>query len=119
MIAKALVAALAAATATAALASEVPIRKTKAGLVDENGKTLYTYDKDTADKSACNGACAAAWPPAKASPKARAQGDFGILTRDDGSKQWSYKGKALYAYAKDKPGEKTGDGAQGSWRVAK
>src|SRR5438552_3153704 len=27
-------------------------------LVDSAGKTLYTYDKDTADTSACTGACA-------------------------------------------------------------
>jgi predicted lipoprotein with Yx(FWY)xxD motif len=108
------------AAATLAVAIEVPIRQSGGVLVDENGKTLYTYDKDGAGKSACNGPCAAAWPPAKASAKAKARGDYGVVTRDDGSRQWSYKGKALYTYAKDKnPGDKTGDGADGGWRVAK
>ena len=43
-----------------------------------------------------------------------------MITRDDGSKQWAYKGKPLYTWAKDtKPGDKTGDGFNNAWRVAK
>ncbi len=41
----------------------------------------------------------------------RPSGDWTIITRDDGLKQWAYKGKPLYAFAKDtKAGDKTGDG---------
>ena len=108
------------AASTLAAAAEIPLRKSGGILVDGSGKTLYTYAKDGADKSECNGPCAAAWPPAKAPANAKAQGDYGVVTRADGSKQWSYKGKALYTYAKDKgPGDKTGDGLDGSWKVAK
>jgi predicted lipoprotein with Yx(FWY)xxD motif len=32
-------------------------------LVDDKEMTLYTFDKDSLGKSACNGACAANWPP--------------------------------------------------------
>jgi predicted lipoprotein with Yx(FWY)xxD motif len=47
-------------------------------------------------------------------------GDWAVITRDDGSKQWAYKGKPLYAWAKDaKPGDRTGDGFNNAWRVAK
>ena len=32
-------------------------------LVGEDGKTLYIFKKDSGGKSACNGDCAAKWPP--------------------------------------------------------
>ena len=44
-----------------------------------------------------------------------------MLQPDDGSKQWAYKGKPLYAWVKDqKAGDKTGDGvANNAWHTAK
>ena len=89
-------------------------------LVDHKGMTLYTFDKDAGGKSACNGHCAGNWPPLMAAATAAARGDFSIVTRDDGSKQWAQKGKPLYYWAKDaKPGDKTGDGFNNVWHVAK
>ncbi len=90
-------------------------------LVTAKGMTLYTFDKDTAGKSACNGQCAVNWPPALVADGAKASGDWTIVTRDDGQKQWAYKGKPLYGFAKDtKAGDKTGDGfLNGAWHVAK
>jgi len=42
------------------------------------------------------------------------------VTRDDGSKQWAYKGKPVYLWGKDqKPGDKTGDGFNNVWHVAR
>ncbi len=84
------------------------------------GMTLYTFHKDSSGKSVCNGPCATNWPPLMASASDKASGDWSIVTRDDGSKQWAYKGKPLYLWIKDqKPGDKTGDGAGGNWVVAK
>lgn len=84
------------------------------------GMTLYTYHKDSRGKSVCNGTCATNWPPLMAAATDKASGDWGIVTRDDGSKQWAYKGKPLYLWIKDqKPGDRTGDGAGGNWVVAK
>lgn len=90
-------------------------------LVDAKGMTLYTFDRDTTGKSACNGPCATNWPPLMASGDAKASGDWTVVTRDDGSKQWAYKGKALYTWTKDtKPGDTTGDGfLNNAWHVAK
>ena len=49
----------------------------------------------------------------------QASGDWSVLARDDGSKQWAYKGKPLYLWVKDqKPGDKTGDGFNKVWHVA-
>ena len=87
------------------------------------GMTLYTFDRDVAGsgKSACNGPCAANWPPFEASADAAGSGNWSVITRDDGTKQWAYKGKPLYAFSKDqKPGDRTGDGfLNNAWHVAK
>lgn len=84
-----------------------------------NSMTLYTFDKDGGGKSMCNGPCASNWPPLMAAADATASGDWSIVTRDDGSKQWAYKGKPLYFWIKDvKPGDRTGDGVNKVWHTA-
>jgi predicted lipoprotein with Yx(FWY)xxD motif len=113
--------ALAALTACAAL-SAAPAKESYGLLVGPNGMTLYTFDKDMAGsgKSACNGPCASNWPPLTAAAGDSASGDFSIITRDDGSKQWTVKGKPVYYWSKDsKPGDKTGDGFNNVWHAAK
>jgi predicted lipoprotein with Yx(FWY)xxD motif len=89
-------------------------------LVDAKGMTLYTFDKDSGGKSACNGPCATNWPPLMATADAKASGDWMVITRDDGARQWAYKGKPLYAWTKDaKPGDTSGDGfLNGAWHMA-
>jgi predicted lipoprotein with Yx(FWY)xxD motif len=89
-------------------------------LADMKGMTLYTFMKDAECKSNCNGQCEKNWPPLMAAADAMPMGDWTIVTRDDGSKQWAYKGKPLYTWAKDtKPGETTGDGVgNGAWKIA-
>jgi predicted lipoprotein with Yx(FWY)xxD motif len=91
-------------------------------LTNSAGMTLYTFDKDAAGsgKSTCNGPCATNWPPLLAAADARSSGDYTIITRDDGAKQWAYKGKPLYLWIKDsKPGDRTGDGFNNAWRLAR
>ncbi len=119
----ALVAAFSLAFASAAIAA--PPTKTGtttkgAVLTDTKGMSLYTFDKDSEGKSACNGPCATNWPVLKAEAGDKADGGYSIITRDDGSKQWAYKGKPLYTFAKDaKPGDITGDGfLNGAWHLA-
>jgi predicted lipoprotein with Yx(FWY)xxD motif len=103
-----------------AFAQNAPAKKTGGIMTDNAGKTLYTFDKDAGGKSACNGPCAGNWPPLMAGSDAKASGDWSIITRDDGSKQWAYKGKPLYLWSKDqKPGDMTGDGFNGVWNVVK
>ena len=101
----------------------VKVEKTALGpvLADSKGMTLYTFDKDaTPGKSACNGQCAQNWPPLAAKAAAKPMGDWTVVTRDDGSKQWAYKGKPLYTWVKDsKPGDTSGEGVNNVWHVAK
>jgi predicted lipoprotein with Yx(FWY)xxD motif len=88
-------------------------------LTDANGMTLYTYDKDTAGVSNCYDKCAANWPPALADASAKAEGDFSVVDRKDGTKIWAYKGMPLYLWVKDtKAGDTTGDGVGGVWHTA-
>jgi len=52
---------------------------------------------------------------------ATSSGNWTVITRDDGSKMWAYKGKPLYTWNKDtKPGDTTGDGfLNNAWHVAR
>jgi predicted lipoprotein with Yx(FWY)xxD motif len=118
-----LAAAMSFAFASAALAAPPTKQATTAKgavLTDAKGMTLYTFDKDSEGKSACNGPCATNWPVLKAEASDKADGGYSIITRDDGSKQWAYKGKPLYTFAKDqKAGDIMGDGfLNGAWHLA-
>jgi predicted lipoprotein with Yx(FWY)xxD motif len=99
-----------------------PTKTVDGVLTNGAGMTLYTFDKDPAGggKSVCNGQCAALWPPLMAPADARPGGDYTIVTRDDGGRQWAYKGRPLYLWVKDtKPGDRTGDGVNNVWRLAR
>ena len=85
-------------------------------LADENGMPLYTFDKDENDKSNCADQCAQAWPPLLAPSKAKAFGEWNVVARADGGRQWAFKHKPLYRFAKDTVlGNATGEGD--SWKT--
>ena len=108
-----------AAIAVAALAVQANPTLTSNGVMaSKDGKTLYTFDKDAAGKSNCNGGCATAWPPFMAANAALAAGDFSIVKRDDGASQWAFRGMPLYFFAGDaKAGDVNGDKQGGVWHV--
>jgi predicted lipoprotein with Yx(FWY)xxD motif len=90
--------------------------------VGPNNMTLYTFDRDTmgSGKSACNGPCATNWPPLMATTSDAPSGDWSIVVRDDGSRQWAFRGKPVYYWARDtKPGDRTGDGVNNAWRLVR
>jgi predicted lipoprotein with Yx(FWY)xxD motif len=102
--------------------AEPPAKMMNGMLVSNSGMTLYTFDKDSAGsgKSVCNGPCATLWPPAMAAAGAKAEGDYSMVKRDDGSMQWAYQGKPLYVYSLDKKaGDMTGDNFKDVWHVVK
>lgn len=88
-------------------------------LVDAKGMTLYTWDRDTTPgKSSCNGQCATNWPPLLAAADSKPAGNFTVVARDDGAKQWAYKGKPLYYWKDDKKaGDVEGDNRNNIWHV--
>jgi predicted lipoprotein with Yx(FWY)xxD motif len=108
-----------AAITTAAAVAFAQMAPTETG-DSAKGKTLYVFDKDSGGKSACNGPCTGNWPPLTAAAGAMPMGNYSVITRDDGSKQWAYKGRPLYTWKNDeKPGDITGDGfLNGAWHIA-
>lgn len=120
--------ALMASVPSIALAEPAKIQATVSGevLAAPDGRTLYVYDGDQIDrgqqgKSSCNKECADRWPPFKAEGGAQRAGDWSIIVREDGIRQWAYKGRPLYTWAKDVgPGQIGGNGSDGnSWHLAK
>jgi predicted lipoprotein with Yx(FWY)xxD motif len=85
-------------------------------LVNAQGRTLYLFRADHGTTSACTGACAKAWPPLRASGRAKVGNGLqasAVTTtkRSDGNPQVSYHGHPLYTYVGDqKAGDTTGQG---------
>jgi predicted lipoprotein with Yx(FWY)xxD motif len=85
-------------------------------LVDAEGQTLYSFQKDMGNKSNCSGSCAKVWPPdvTTSSPKAGSgvsASKLGTLKRADGTMQVTYAGHPLYTYTADtNPGQVNGNG---------
>lgn len=89
-------------------------------LAGENGMTLYTFRNDTPGVSNCYDQCAVNWPPLAAAADAAAEGDYTVVDRKDGSKQWAKAGMPLYFWVKDaKEGDTTGDGVNDVWDLAR
>lgn len=58
--------------------------------------------------------------PLKAESTDTKTGDWTVITRDDQTSQWAYKGDPVYTYKDDKKaGDKTGDGKGGVWHIIK
>jgi predicted lipoprotein with Yx(FWY)xxD motif len=85
-------------------------------LVNSQGHTLYLFKADQGTKSACTGACAAAWPPLLVTGKPTVGGAvnaslIGTTTRPEGKTQVTYNGHPLYTFGQDaKAGETNGQG---------
>ena len=96
-----------------------PVTSKNGMLVDSTKyMTLYTFDKDTKNKSECGSACLVAWPAFMAPANAKASGQFTTFQREDGKYQWAMNGKPLYFYANDTAvGDKNGDKKGDVWHV--
>jgi predicted lipoprotein with Yx(FWY)xxD motif len=105
-------------TQAASTSNAVSLRSTSLGkvLVGPNGRTLYLFEKDKGGKSACNGSCAAEWPPLTTTGKPTAgsvvnAAMLSVTRRPDGKSQVVYAGHPLYYYSADtKAGDTNGQG---------
>jgi len=90
-------------------------------LTDSKGMALYTFDKDTRNKSNCYNGCETKWPVYNGDtnnlklPANVKKEDFGIIQRDNRAMQITYKSQPLYYFFKDTKG----DGAKGVWHLVK
>ena len=87
-------------------------------LTDFEGFTLYARDGDAAPKeqTCSDRACARNWVPVPAPALALDVGDFSVVSRVDGSRQWAYLARPLYRYRGDLlPGDAHGRAADERW----
>ncbi|GDY33310.1 lipoprotein [Gandjariella thermophila] len=116
-------------------------------LVDQNGRPLYRFDKDSNNPSTsnCDGQCAQNWPPVIVANNVDNSNNvninnnvnvenvinninviggidkskLGVVKRKDGSMQLTVNKWPMYWFAKDSgPGQANGEGAMGTWWVA-
>ncbi len=99
-------------------------------LTDRGGMTLYARDRfidadghnfrtdhgnpatgRALGVAACDGDCLRSWRPLAAPADAIGSGYWEVYVRADNTRQWAYKGYALYSYSGDaRPGEANGNG---------
>jgi predicted lipoprotein with Yx(FWY)xxD motif len=97
-------------------------------VADSGGWTAYRFDKDVkgSGKSACNDACATAWPPMLVDNPDQLQitgidkNLVSTITRQDGGKQLTINGWPVYRFAADGgPSKWKGQGQKDTWWVIK
>jgi predicted lipoprotein with Yx(FWY)xxD motif len=70
-------------------------------LTTDKNYSIYAYDQDVADASMCITECLQTWKPVAAPALARAQGDWSIIERSPGVRQWVFRKQPLYTYVLD------------------
>ena len=96
------------------------IQRTRIGYVlnDPKKMTLYSLDRDKVDGSACDSTCTRTWMPLWAPTVAHGFGDWSVISRKDGTRQWAFKGKPVYRYAHDAhPAETSGENVEKKWHA--
>ena len=84
-------------------------------IVNERGYSIYTWDRDQANKSNCTGECARIWIPAVAPASASAQGEWTIIQRAPGVRQWAFRTKPVYTFTEDTRRESLNGGDVPGW----
>lgn len=93
-------------------------------LAGPNGHTLYVLTSDPPGQSLCVDGCLVVWRPlmlSEGEPTAGpgVNGALGVIARDDGGRQVTYRGSPLYYFAGDRePGATGGQGIGDLWFVA-
>jgi predicted lipoprotein with Yx(FWY)xxD motif len=114
-------------SAPASQPTQASVAGAAAWVSSSNAHTLYTFQLDMSGVSNCTSAngCTGTWPPyaAPAGTVAPSGSGFGIITRSDGTLQWTYSGFPLYMYAGDTAaGQDFGQGLMsfgGKWAVSR
>jgi predicted lipoprotein with Yx(FWY)xxD motif len=77
-----------------------------------------TDSKLRALHSGCSGDCLLEWHPLEAGLLSLPIGEWSIALREDGTRQWMFRGRPLYTFAEDAPRESHGEGREGVWHRA-
>lgn len=99
--------------------AEVSLQETMDGsfkyVLAHSNLRLYVYDQDSPGQSNCTGGCAHAWPPLPVEANSKPVGEWTVLERQDGLKQWTYKGQPVYLRYHDSVGEPQGNKPSEGW----
>jgi len=79
------------------------VRSTTLGrlLTTDKNESVYAYEEDSATESRCRDECTRTFRPVVAPELARAIGEWSILERSPGVRQWVFRGKPLYTHTLD------------------
>ena len=100
--------------------SQVSLMRERAGWTYRQsaaGLPLYLSEADSPGKSACYGRCAMQWIPLIAPATEKALGQWTIVVRRDGARQWAFKGRPIYTHIHDTPETRTSDDDKGAWHL--
>jgi predicted lipoprotein with Yx(FWY)xxD motif len=91
---------------SAPIPAEISLMKNGGQYTFQNdlGNSFYTFDEDGPNKSNCIESCAKSWPPVAASKTSKAMGDWTLVARPTGAKQWAYRGHPVYTSAAENAG---------------
>ena len=70
-------------------------------LTTDRNDAIYAFADDTADAVACVGECLERFEPVLAPAFAREQGEWSVIERAPGVRQWVYRGAPLYTHPLD------------------
>jgi predicted lipoprotein with Yx(FWY)xxD motif len=89
-------------------------------LTDLRGMTLYTRDGESVEKdAACVGRCLETWAPLVAPWVAGPHGNWSVVVREGGMRQWAFRGRPLYTFVGDlEAGHTNGHGTDYVWHAA-
>lgn len=92
------------------LYAESPYHLQYGGRETRGGYHVSYGDAKLVGTKGCSDDCTKSWLPVAAPANAQGWGFWEVYTRADGSKQWAYKGSALYTYVGDRdPGDINGN----------
>jgi predicted lipoprotein with Yx(FWY)xxD motif len=71
-------------------------------LITSKGYSVYSSDADAPNRSNCAAECLRDWAPVTAPQLAKQHGEWSIVDRAPGIRQWAFRGKPLYTYRLEK-----------------
>lgn len=84
-------------------------------VVNERGYSVYAWDGDAPGKSNCTGDCARIWTPVVAPASAQPQGEWTIIARAAGLRQWAFRKQPVYTFSEDTSRESLAGGDVPGW----
>ena len=70
-------------------------------LTTNKNESVYAFDQDSPQVSRCSGQCARTWQPVVAPALAMERGEWTLVERSPGVRQWAFRGQPLYTHVLD------------------